>query len=324
MISCSEIEKPNCWKKALIEINELPEFPNLRRLRFEDKALLDSLFRQIQPNMSELTFTNLYVWNETESVQLTRVGDSVLLLRRRLIDNSSLFFPPIGKQPTMRVLRQIEKAMIKNQPETSLYSADTQEAQQLAKEGYTVKPDRKSWDYVYLSSDLANLPGDKYHSKRNFISRCLQNNNCEYKKIDLAVVNECLKLQTEWCNLRKCDALSGLEAENNAIKTTFNNYQQLSVMGGAIYVKDKLEAFTIAEPLNNETAVIHFEKANPEITGLYQLINQWFCKNALTVFNFINREQDLGIPGLRNAKQSYHPHHMVEKYLTPIPNERIF
>ena len=290
----------------------------------EDKALLDSLFRQMQPNMSELTFTNLYVWNETEPVQLTRVGDSVLLLRRRILDDGNLFFPPMGKQPIGHMLKQIEKGMTKNQLEMSLYSADTQEAQRLAKEGYAVKPDRKSWDYVYLSSDLANLPGDKYHSKRNFVSRCLQNNHCEYKKIDLAAVNECLKLQTEWCNLRKCDAPSGLEGENNAIKTAFNNYQQLGVMGGAIRVNDKLEAFTIAELLNNETAVIHFEKANPEITGLYQLINQWFCKNALTAFNFINREQDLGIPGLRNAKQSYHPHHMVEKYLIPIPRDHAF
>jgi len=308
----------------LKETDEPPEFPNLRRLRFEDKALLDALFRQMQPNMSELTFTNLFVWNEAEPVQLARAGDSVLLLRRRILDNSDLLFPPIGKQPTLHVLQQIENIMTKNQPETSFYGADAEEAQQLAKEGYTVKPDRNSWDYVYLTTDLANLPGDKYHSKRNFISRCLQNNNCEYKTIDLAVVNDCLKLQTEWCNLRKCDASSGLEAENKAVKTIFDNYQQLSVTGAAIYVNDKLEAFTIAEPLNNETAVIHFEKANPEITGLYQLINQWFCRNALTPFAYINREQDLGIPGLRNAKQSYHPHHMVEKYIISISSDHTF
>jgi len=74
-----------------------------------------------------------------------------------------------------------------------------------------------------------------------------------------------------------------------------------------------LEAFTVAEPLNNETAATHFEKANPEITGLDQPINQWFCQNALRNFMFVNREQDLGVSGLRKAKLSYHPHHVIEK-----------
>jgi hypothetical protein len=105
-----------------------------------------------------------------------------------------------------------------------------------------------------------------------------------------------------------------LEAENKAIKTIFDKYPQLAVFGGAVYVDGKLEAFTLAESLNNDTAVIHFEKANPQITGLYQLINQWLCQNTLRTFTYVNREQDLGIPGLRKAKLSYHPHHMIEKY----------
>jgi hypothetical protein len=110
----------------------------------------------------------------------------------------------------------------------------------------------------------------------------------------------------------------GLEAENTAIKTVFENYDYLRVAGGVVYVDDKLEAFTLAERLSRDTAVVHFEKANPEIEGLYQVINQWFCKEALGSFKFVNREQDLGIPGLRKAKGSYHPHHMVEKCIVHI------
>jgi hypothetical protein len=110
----------------------------------------------------------------------------------------------------------------------------------------------------------------------------------------------------------------GLEAENTAIRTAFENYHYLGVTGGVVYVDDKLEAFTLAEKLNRDTAVIHFEKANPEIEGLYQVINQWFCKEALSNFKFVNREQDLGIPGLRKAKGSYYPHHMVEKCIVHI------
>ena len=297
--------------------DELPEFPKSRTLAFEDKALLDTLFKVMQPQLSELTFTNLFVWNEAGPVQLSRLDKTVLLQRKRIRDGKNVLLPPLTKEPISAVLESMKKAAAENHPKMLFYSMESEQAKQLSQR-FRVEPDRDDWDYVYLTSDLADLPGDKYHSKRNFITRCVSTYKCEYAKLDDQVVNDCLQLQTEWCNLRKCDTVPGLEAENKAIKTIFDNYELLAVSGGAAYVDGKLEAFTIAEPLNNDTAVIHFEKANPEITGLYQLINQWFCQNALRSFKFVNREQDLGIPGLRKAKLSYHPHHMVEKYLASI------
>jgi hypothetical protein len=297
--------------------DELPEFPKSRNLVFEDKVLLDKLFKVMQPQMSELTFTNLFVWNEAGPVQLSRLDSTVLLQRKRIRDGKNVLLPPLTKEPISAVLEDMKKVATENYPEMLFYSMESEQAKQLSQR-FRVEPDRDDWDYVYLSSDLADLPGDKYHSKRNFITRCVSTYMCEYVKLDDQVVNDCLQLQTEWCNLRKCDTVPGLEAENKAIKTIFDKYPLLAVSGGAVYVGGKLEAFTLAEPLNNDTAVIHFEKANPEITGLYQLINQWFCQNALRTFKFVNREQDLGVPGLRKAKLSYHPHHMVEKYLASI------
>ena len=297
--------------------DELPEFPQWRTLEKEDKAFLDPLFKEMQPQMSELTFTNLYVWNEAELVQLSRLDETVLLQRKRIRDGKNLLLPPLTRQPILTVLEDMKKGDTENYFRTLLYFTDSEEVKQLGAR-YRVEPDRDDWDYVYFSSDLSDLLGDKYHSKRNFITRCLSNYKCEYKKIDAPVVNECLQLQTQWCNLRKCYSDSGLEAENRATKTIFDNYEYLGVFGGSIYVEGKLEAFTLAEPLNNDTAVIHFEKANPEITGLYQLINQRFCQNALRTFRYVNREQDLGILGLRKAKLSYYPHHMVQKYVATI------
>jgi hypothetical protein len=85
--------------------------------------------------------------------------------------------------------------------------------------------------------------------------------------------------------------------------------------GGAVVVEGRIEAFAIGERLNLAAAVVHFEKANPELRGMYQLINQWFCRNELAEYSFVNREQDLGIEGLRKAKESYCPHHMVRKFI---------
>jgi hypothetical protein len=242
----------------------------------------------------------------------------MMLQRTRLRDEKTFLLPPLGKQPLTSVVKTLRTRSLGNYQLPSLYGLTLEESRQLSIEGIQVEPDRDDWDYVYLTNDLAELPGDKYHAKRNFITRCLSKHTCRYVSIGPSEINECLQLQTKWCSLRNCNLFPGLEAENTAIKTAFDNYEHLGVVGGVVYVNDKLEAFTLAEPLNENTAVIHFEKANPEIEGLYQVINRWFCQKELGNFKFVNREQDLGIPGLRKAKESYHPHHMVEKCVLQI------
>ena len=181
----------------------------------------------MQPQMSELTFTNLFVWNEAEPVQLSRLDKTVLLQRKRIRDGKNVLLPPLTKQPISTVLEDMKKATAENYPEMLFYSMESEQTKQLSQR-FRVEPDRDDWDYVYLSSDLADLPGDKYHSKRNFITRCVSTYMCEYVKLDAQVVNDCLQLQTEWCNLRKCDTVPGLEAENKAIKTIFDKYPHTS------------------------------------------------------------------------------------------------
>ena len=244
---------------------------------------------------------------------LSRFHDAVLLQRKRLRDGKTFQLPPLGKRNLIDMVKAL-RAEAEDFQMAPLYGLTSGQANQLAKEGIATEPNRDDWDYVYLTKDLAELPGDKYHPKRNFIARCLAKYKCEYVSIGSFVVKDCLQIQTQWCSLRNCSLVSSLEAENTAMKTALENREYLGVSGGAVYVDGKLEAFTLAEPLNSDTAVIHFEKANPQIEGLYQVINQWFCQEALSNFEYVNREQDLGIPGLRKAKQSYHPHHMVEKH----------
>ena len=297
---------------------QIPQFPNFRNLTIEDKPLVDSLLKEMQPQISELTFTNLFVWNSSETVQLSRLDETVLLQRRRLRDDKTFLLPPLGKQPLTSVVKTLRKTDLGNYHLSPLYGLTFEELRQLSIDGAKVESDRDDWDYVYLTNDLAELLGDKYHSKRNFITRCLSKHTCRYASIGPSEVNECLQLQTQWCSLRNCSLVPGLEAENTAIKTAFDNYAHLGVIGGAVYVDDKLEAFTLAEPLNDNTAVIHFEKANFEIDGLYQVVNQWFCQKELRNYKFVNREQDLGLTGLRKAKESYYPHHMVEKYVAQL------
>ncbi len=291
----------------------VPSFPSLRDLSLNDRKFMDNILNEEQPQISELSFANLFMWRESEPTQLSRV-DGSLLIQYKSQNGSLMLLPPLGKQPLSEVLRKLKQTAGRTTPMHILYGIGGRDAEELSSLRIRFEPCRDDWDYVYLTRDLADLPGDKYHAKRNLISRCLSKHKCEYSGITAPIIDECLQLQTKWCNLHNCNEKPSLAAENRAIKQLFEHYGDLSVFGGVIYVDGNLEAFTVAERLNNETAVVHVEKANPEIIGLYQVINQWFCQNALKGFEFVNREQDMGISGLRRAKTSYHPHHMVEKY----------
>jgi hypothetical protein len=122
-------------------------------------------------------------------------------------------------------------------------------------------------------------------------------------------------MQDRWCEARNCGEEPSLCAEYRAVRAAFRRFEDFGLLGGVVRVDGCVQAFAIGEALNRDTAVVHFEKAMTEYRGLYQLINQRFCISELDGFRFVNREQDLGIPGLRKAKESYHPHHMVDKYV---------
>ncbi|MBU4274058.1 MAG: phosphatidylglycerol lysyltransferase domain-containing protein, partial [Syntrophaceae bacterium] len=179
--------------------------------------------------------------------------------------------------------------------------------------GALVVEDRDNADYVYRREALATLAGRQFTKKRNHINQCLAAYDCQYEIITGETVAECLALQDRWCNDRNCMIEPGLAGEYQAIEETLHHYEEFGLTGGAIRIAGTIEAFAVGEALNPSTAVCHFEKAMPQFQGLAQLINQWFAKNNLGDFDYVNREQDLGIPGLRQAKESYSPDHMVEK-----------
>jgi hypothetical protein len=159
-----------------------------------------------------------------------------------------------------------------------------------------VTPDRDNADYVYRVVDLAELNGRHYAKKRNHIKQCLSNHACEYVPITAKLIAECETMQENWCNTRDCGRNPGLCNEANAIAETFAHFNELGLLGGAVRVDGTIQAFAIAEELSPGTAVWHFEKAMADIPGLGQLINHWFSKYGLSGFDYVNREQDLGIP----------------------------
>ena len=123
-----------------------------------------------------------------------------------------------------------------------------------------------------------------------------------------------MEVAEKWCKIRRCEDDMNLLSESEAVRESLVHFPVLKIDGGVILIDGKVEAFTLGELLNDQTAVVHIEKANPENPGLYAMINQQFCENCWREVFYINREQDLGEPGLRKAKLSYYPDHFVESF----------
>jgi uncharacterized protein len=333
---------------------------DFRLLTVADKPLVDAALEKYPPEISELTFTNLFCWQGRRRIRINqksefrdqnaelgkwsrtqangqdRIGvedsrgpvaattgaEGLVLLCEE--EGRRFFLPPVCSCDTVSAVRaRFEHARAAGF-EPVMERVPEEMAKELKRAGlaaaapvgqFRVEEDRANWDYVYRVSDLALLEGGHYDGKRNFIKQALEKYRCEYRQITVENVSDCLALETSWCNLRHCDMDPGLAAEQRAIAACFENWERFSLIGGAVVVDGKIEAFAVGERLNHATAVVHFEKANPELRGMYQLINQWFCRKELSAYQFVNREQDLGLDGLRKAKESYHPHHMVRKFI---------
>ena len=292
----------------------VPEFPQFKDLSLEEKPIFDELLSRFPPTISEYTFTNLFIWRHAYQTKISRFQTLLCLLSAQ--GETSFFFPPIGDGNVIecsRVLLQYleEKGgtpKIVRVPESLVAGIDWK------REGFVAVLDRDQSDYVYLTEELIRLEGRKYHGKRNHIKQFKEKYSYQYIPLTAEWIPECLRLETEWCDIRHCEDFPGLTNESLAIKEIFLHFEALKAKGAMILIDGRVEAFTVGEPLNPETIVIHIEKANPIYEGLYPLINQAFLEKEWPTFPYVNREQDLGEEGLRKAKESYFPHHMVNKY----------
>ena len=178
-----------------------------------------------------------------------------------------------------------------------------------------VKDAREHWDYLYEAVDLIELKGNRFHKKKNLLNQFKKRYDYTYSPFASPVKEQILKMQEDWCEWRDCESSELLAAENRVIERVITHSDKLpNLTGGAIYVEGEIVAYTIAEILANDTILIHFEKGNTEIKGVYQAINQIFLSNYPGEIKYVNREQDLGDSGIRKAKMSYNPSDFIKKF----------
>jgi hypothetical protein len=269
-----------------------------------------------QPETSELTFTNLFIWQGACGYQWCLDRDW-LLVAGNSPERGAFALPPVGPAPRREVCARLLAWLAEEKQAASpaIERADRRLAEELAASpAFTAEPVREHFDYLYRTTDLIHLAGGKYHAKRNQINAVTRHYSCRYEDLTAWHLPACRELAAAWCRIKRCEDDLNLMGEWGAVAAALNHLEALALRGGVILVNGKVEAFSLGELLNRETAVVHVEKANPEIPGLYALINQQFCGHALVGVPFVNREQDLGEPGLRAAKLSYQPHRLVEKF----------
>jgi hypothetical protein len=286
-----------------------------------DREVFNRWFQEDPPNGSEMTFTNLFMWRHRYRPSWCE-REGCLLVLCRPPDRSAFGLPPAGGGDKRTALRILCEELSRSTPDVRVCRADQAFlSEQVDTDRFRAVHDRDNSDYVYRTEDLIRLSGRRYHRKKNHLNRFRRQYRFEYRPLDLELVECFLDMQDSWCRMRECAEDPDLLSEDHAVREALTQFEQLGLRGGAIQIEGKLEAFSLGELLNPDTAVIHVEKANPDIAGLYAAINQQFLENAFSETAYVNREQDLGDPGLRKAKESYHPHHMVEKY-TLIPRDR--
>ena len=283
---------------------------SLQRIDLETRGRVMEFLRRYPPAVCEQSFANLYNWRHSEPVHFLDLGDTIVFVAMLAGEHGGnhILGPPIGTDPGPARLRDLI-------PGLRGYIRVTEPvAARLADEGLQVAADPDNDDFVYLVADLATLSGERFHKKRNLVKQCLDSYACRYEPIGPANIPECLAMQAEWCGQRQCERDPGLCHEYDAIREAFARFEALALLGGVIRVEGTVRAYAVGEQLAPDTAVCHFEKAMPGFKGLSQLMTSWFAGNALAGYMFVNREQDLGIPGLRQAKQSYFPAHKVHKF----------
>ncbi len=293
-------------------------FEDFKPVTLEDRDFFRQFYSSYPQTHSDNTFTNMVCWNHYAKYSYANIGDNVVLAST--IDGITRYRPPMGPQNPSLVKDLVRLAADAGDTEQIiLIDPATAGWMQSIYRRIDMVPDRNQAEYVYRAEDLATLPGRGYLYIRREINkyrRTFVSSTAE--PISSANCAEIKKYLDQWYATKNHDG--GLaDYEKEAVIYSLDHMKELGLSGLAIRVDDRIGAMSIFEGMNRDTALIHFEKGLPEYEGIYKVINQEAAALLSKDYEFINRESDLGIPGLREAKMRYHPHHMVEVYSASRP-----
>jgi uncharacterized protein len=284
----------------------LPKFPEFKLIGLEDKDSLAELMAPYPSEVCEINLGNILIWRHFDHSKFTTINGNLCILCEPPSE-PAYFLQPVGEN---KIPETIEACLI-FAPRLSRIPESF--AARFCP-GFKCELDRNNFDYVYLTEDLIHLRGKRYDGKRNRIRKFERGHAYRYLRLTAAHLHSCRLLFEKWLEAKPSSEGAFLSVWRHVIEEALTHFKELDLTGGVIETDGRIAAFSIGEKLSSDTAVIHIEIVDPHSEGLPQLINREFTKNEWAGFRFINREQDVGSPGLRRAKMSYHPHYLVKKY----------
>lgn len=292
---------------------------NFKKLEKADKPIFDKFYRAGYYENAYACFTGLYMWRELGNTRWA-LDDDVIYMIAEWHGKFSAFQPLCAADKIPDAIAKIIGMFKECGQDVRFVGLEKFFVEELVKypdARFEISSDRNNSDYVYLAEDLINLAGRKYHSKKNHLNQFRKDYpTAEYLPISAGIIPQCREVLNHWYEIHRAENPDDvfLCYEQAAIHEIFDNFDEFKLKGGAILLGGKIVAFTFGEQLNSDTAVIHVEKADPEIRGAYTAINQNFVAQEWAAMTYINREEDMGLEGLRQAKESYRPVKLIEKF----------
>lgn len=317
-----------------------------------DKSQVDKLLQKAYYNSSDYCFTTLFIWRDFFKIKIAFLDDFLLIKygpsRFNFFKTSYLF--PVGDMSRLDTLKSVIDHLIEQAKEEKVpfkmqyvLKEQTEILDKLYPEKFTYEEDRDNFDYLYNSQDLIFLHGKKFQGKRNHLSRFKELHDWSYDVITSENLQECYDMNKEWCKRYGCIYDSLKEDESCAVVSALRHFEQLGLNGGLLRVEGKVIAFTIGEHIGTDSIIVHVEKAFSDINGAYPAISAMFLRSMMRDahyelpsnseqilsllegkdhntlidkigFKYVNREDDAGNEGLREAKLQYHPAFLLQKF----------
>lgn len=299
-------------KRTMATITEV----KFHDITIEDKTWMDVRFAEDGRNACEYTFANNFIWRKVYQVEVAELHGCLVI---RFIENGSYCYSyPVGagdkKAAVEELLFQCKKDGIPLVM-SPLSEEDRACLLRWFPGKFLIEGDRDDYDYIYSREKLATLAGKKLHGKRNHIARFMDAGDWEYEPMTDENMEECRTMTYTWMRMRSEKWNEEMEDEIMVLHEAFDHRKELGLVGGVLRKAGEIVAFCMGEPLNDTTFVVHFEKAYPMMQGAYPMINQQFVQHECGEYEYVNREEDTGDPGLRKAKLSYYPEILLTKYV---------
>lgn len=273
----------------------------------------------------ERTFANIYLWARFYDLVWAEVEGTAVF--RSVFNGRYSYTYPAGNGDRRAALERLMEECREGGYVFALHGLSKRESEEL--EQYFPGKFELSWprdveDYVYETEKLISLSGKKYHGKKNHINQFkAAHPDWSYETLTDDNVEECFQMALRWREFNGCEADPEKNKEMCVALNSLRLHKELELRGGVLRTGGEVVAFTMGEPVSEDTFVVHIEKAYADIRGAYPLINQQFLEHEVSGYPYVNREDDTGEEGLRKAKLSYHPVFMVEKGTAVLKGEHI-